>query len=617
MSSSGKYRKLTDIDHCLIRPDMWIGSTAIQDLEVYLPDASSRYTLQEAPVNPGFLKLFDEILSNSADEHKRSPKLNKIVVTVDTTQGRVTIYDNGGIPVEMHEEYGTWIPELIFSELKAGSNFDDTEDRLVAGTNGVGSTLTNIFSTMFKVRTCDGKSLFEQTFSNNMKSRTQPQVTTSRAAGFTEITYHPDLTRFSMSTIDETHLELMRKRCIDVAGSNPKLTVVFNGQEFKFPKFLPYCRLYVDDVILEESDNWSVGISASNGSFQQVSFVNGVETRDGGTHVDYIASQIVEYLREKVKKKHKIDLRPGEIRNHLMLFVKANIVNPRFSSQTKEKLIIESKSFGTSHTVSDRTLKLLMESELVKRILDWAEQKSLAEERKGLRELGKKLSKSRVAKLIDAKSRSDRKSCTLALFEGDSASSAFRKYRDPNFQGAFPLRGKFINVSEHPTSKVIQNQEVQDLLAAIGLRLDEPALDLRYGRILIYSDADPDGDSIAGLLVNFFAKFWPEMLDAGQVCRVMTPLVVAKKSSDKKWFYTATEFLEWTKTTDTSKWSIEYKKGLAALEDDEYREIIRAPKVFSLLLGDTGRKALEAWFGDDVTPRKEKILGAEIDREEV
>lgn len=617
MSNGKKYRKLTDIDHCLIRPDMWIGSTAVQELEVYLPDASSRYTLQQSPVNPGFLKLFDEILSNSGDEHKRNAKLNKIEVTVDTSSGRITVWDNGGIPVEMHPEYDTWIPELIFSELKAGSNFDDSEERLVAGTNGVGSTLTNIFSREFKVKTCDGKSTFEQTFSNNMRSRTQPSVTKTRGIGFTEISYLPDLARFSMEQIDEVHIELMRKRCIDVAGSNPKLTVSFNGQEYKFPKFLPYCRLYVDDILLEESENWSVGISASNGSFQQVSFVNGVETRDGGTHVDYIASQVVEHLREKVKKKHKVDLRPGEIRNHLMLFVKANIVNPRFSSQTKEKLIIESKSFGTSHTLSDRTLKLLMESEVIKRILDWAEQKSLAEERKGLRELGKKLSKSRVAKLIDAKSRTDRKSCTLALFEGDSASSAFRKYRDPNFQGAFPLRGKFINVSEHPTAKVMQNQEVQDLLAAIGLRLDEPATDLRYGRILIYSDADPDGDSIAGLLVNFFAKFWPEMLDNGKVCRVMTPLVVAKLGSNKKWFYTAAEFLEWTNSTDTAKWSIEYKKGLAALEDDEYKEIIKSPKAFSLSLGETGVKALEGWFGENVDFRKEKILGAEIEREEV
>jgi DNA topoisomerase-2 len=285
-------------------------------------------------------------------------------------------------------------------------------------------------------------------------------------------------------------------------------------------------------------------------------------------------------------------------------------VNPAFSSQTKEKMITEPREFGSKFEISEKTLKAILASEVVQRILDWAQQKALADERKQLRELNKNLAKGKVLKLIDAKTRNFRGQCTLALFEGDSASSAFRKYRNPNYQGAFPLRGKFVNVSEMPATKVIQNQEVKDLLAAMGLKLGEPPKDLRYGKILIYSDADPDGDSIAGLLINFFGRYWPEMIDQGQICRVMTPLVVAKKGSDVLSFYSASEFEVWQgKQKDIKKWDISYKKGLAALEDGEYKEIIQNPKMFSVTSGGELKSTLDAWFASDVAIRKQKILG--------
>ena len=530
-------------------------------------------------------------------------------VSVDPVVGSVKVWDNGGIPVVMHSEYDEWVPEMIFSNLKAGSNFNDDEERLVAGTNGVGSTLTNIFSKKFRIRTADKKNAFQQTFSGNMRERTPAKVLPWKE-GFTEIYFEPDLERFGMSAIDPDHVDMMRKRCIDLAACNPKLKVYFNDVEYKYPTFQDYCGLYYDNVIYEEADRWKIGIGPSSGSFTQVSFVNSVETRDGGTHVDYVMSQIVEWIRERIKKKHKVELRPAELKNHFFLFVQSDIVNPAFSSQTKEKMITEPREFGSKFEISEKTLKAIFASEVVQRILDWAQQKALADERKQLRELNKNLAKGKVLKLIDAKTRNFRGQCTLALFEGDSASSAFRKYRNPNYQGAFPLRGKFVNVSEMPATKVIQNQEVKDLLAAMGLKLGEPPKDLRYGKILIYSDADPDGDSIAGLLINFFGRYWPEMIDQGQICRVMTPLVVAKKGSDVLSFYSASEFEVWQgKQKDIKKWDISYKKGLAALEDGEYKEIIQNPKMFSVTSGGELKSTLDAWFASDVAIRKQKILG--------
>jgi DNA topoisomerase-2 len=605
-----KYRKLSDIEHVLLRPGMYCGSIKPKDEDVFLMNDEGKFVARPVTYNPAFMKIFDEIISNSVDEHRRNSKLNEIKVTVNAEDNSIVVWDNGGIPVVKHAEHDEWIPEMIFSNLKAGSNFNDDEERLVAGTNGVGSTLTNIFSLHFRVRTSDGKRAFQQIFSNNMTERTDPKILKWNS-GFTEIMFKPDLTRFGMEKIDETHIEMMRKRCIDLAACNPKMKISFNGTEYKFKSFNEYCNLYTNPVAYEEVPRWRIAISPSAGAFTQVSFVNSVETKDGGTHVDYVMAQILEWLRERVKKKHKIELRPAELKNHFTLYVQSDIVNPAFSSQTKEKLITESRDFGSQFKISEKTLKDIFNSEVVQRILDWAEQKALAEERKQLRELNKTISKEKVLKLVDAKSK-DRDTCTLSLYEGDSAMSAFRKFRNPQNQAAFPLRGKFINVTELTSTRVIQNQEVKDLLTAIGLRMGEPPAILRYGKILIYSDADPDGDSIAGLLINFFGRYWPELFDKHMICRVMTPLVVAKKGKEAISFYTNSEFEEWQeKIKDIKKWDVSYKKGLAALEDDEYKEIIQNPKMFAIDGGPALKMTLDTWFAGDSTPRKLKILGVD------
>ena len=142
------------------------------------------------------------------------------------------IRDNGGIPVVKHTVHDEWVPEMIFSNLKAGSNFDDSEDRLVAGTNGVGATLTNIFSVEFTIKTCDGKKEFLQTFRNNMRSKNEPTVKRKKTSGYTEISYLPDYAQFSLAGLDSDHIMLMKKRCTDLAACNPLLKVYFNKERF-------------------------------------------------------------------------------------------------------------------------------------------------------------------------------------------------------------------------------------------------------------------------------------------------------------------------------------------------------------------------------------------------
>ncbi len=613
-----KYQKLTDREHVLHRPYMYVGSTEPHSGENHLFDGS-QVTLEQVVYNPAFLKIFDEILSNSVDEHRKNSKLNEIRVTFNLDSGEITVWDNGGIPVKKHSKHKEWIPEMIFSNLKAGSSFDDSKDRNTAGTNGVGATLTNIFSTKFIVKTCDGTNKFEQTFTENMKKRSKPKISKA-TRGFTEITYYTDLPRFQMKVIDRNSYKILFKRCLDAAACNPKLKIkvytISNGSknlnEIKFRKFEDYIKLYVkeNEYFYEESKDWKIGFSKSLDGYKNTSFVNSVHTKDGGTHVDYITNQLISHLREMIKKKHKVDVKPNEIRNHLYIFIDSVIINPAFSSQTKEKLITEQSKFKTSHDVSEKIAKQVFKSEIIQSVLDWVERKRMAEERAELRKLNKNLSKGRVDKLIDAQLKGDRSKCVLGIYEGMSALSAVRKFRDTKMVGAYPLKGKFINVHELPNSKVIKNNEVVGLMGSIGLKLGESPDNLRYGKVYIYTDADPDGNSIAAQLINFFAKYWPEIFEMGIIYKVMTPLVVAKKGKDVKNFYTNLEFEEWLnkKSINSSSWNIEYKKGLAALEDNEYEEIIKNPKTLKLSFNKESKESLEDWFGKDSSPRKNKLL---------
>jgi len=613
MSIEKKYKKLDDITHILKRSGMYVGSIKLTTSNKYVFE-SGKFVPKQISYNPALIKIFDEILINSVDESKRKgSKLNIIKVKVDREGGSISVWDNGGIEVVKHGEYDEWIPEMVFSNLKAGSNFSDEEQRTTAGLNGIGSVLTNIFSKEFIVSTCDGKKIFYQKFKNNMREKESPIIKRSKE-NHTEITFYPDFEKFGLESIDNDHLKMIEKRVYDISGCNPNLQIYFNGELIKIKSFEDYIKFYVEDPIFESNkeSSWSIGISNSNGGFNQVSFVNSTETYDGGTHVDYILNQIISELRDFFQKKHKVDVKPSELKNHIFLFVNSTVVNPFFSSQTKEKLITEVKEFGFQYQVSDKTIKSILKSEIVQSILDWIDQKKIAEENKLARNLNKSLEKVKVDKMIDAKGK-ERWKCSINIFEGDSAAGAFRKYRDPNTMGSFSLKGKFINVSDISTQKLSQNDEAVNLMAAIGLKFGmEPDLrHLRYGRILILSDADVDGNSISALLINFFNKYWPGLFDRKMVYKVETPIVVATNLKDKKkkiMFYSQTEYNNWISSANPKLWEIKYKKGLSALVDDEYNEIINNPKLTLITKDDLSNNSLDIWFGKNSELRKEKII---------
>src|SRR5574344_761393 len=606
-----KYKKLTDIEHVLLRPGMYIGSIKPHTDNKWMIE-DGMMVQKEMTYNQGFLKIFDEIITNSVDESKRKDStLDTIKITIDKKSGFITVADNGGIPVVKHSIHKQYIPEMIFSNLKAGSNFDDTDDRYCAGTNGVGSTLTNIYSTVFIVKTADRKNSFEQTFTDNMRKRTTPKIKASKK-GYTEISYHADFEKFGLNSIDDVHYKLIEKRVYDIAACNPKMKIYLNGEMIKMKSFEDYIKMYTNSYIYDskKDGSWSIGISSSHNGFQQVSFCDSIDTFDGGSHVDYLLNQIIIKIREYFLKKHKTDIKPSEIKNHMFVFIDATVLNPSFSSQTKEKLITEQKDFGYDFNLTDKFINSILKSDIIDSILDWIQQKKIADENKLQRELNKKISKIKVEKLIDAKGR-NRTKCNLFIFEGDSAASSFRKYRNPQNQGAFLIRGKFINISDISIQKIIANQEAINLMASLGLKIGQKidVSSMRYRNVYITADADTDGDAISSLLINFFYRYWRDMFDMNMIYRILTPIVVAKslkKKNDKIYFYNQAEFDEWLKKSNVKEYVIDYKKGLAALSDDEYKEMIQNPKKLLITNDDMALKSLDVWFGKNTEKRKDK-----------
>lgn len=414
-----KYKILDPISHVLLRPQTYIGSNKLTTKENWVVNKDC-IVKEEVSYIPSFIKIFDEVITNSIDESKRKgSKLNTIKVDVSPKDNSITIWDNGGIPVIKHKEYKMYIPEVVFGNLMSGSNYDDTEDRTLAGLNGLGVKLTNIYSTELKLSSCDGKKSFKQVYSNNMRDRTKPVVKKAKK-NHTEVKYYPDLEKFGLKEIDKDHFKIIKKRVYDLAACNSNVKIYFNGDLIKINKFETYVGMYKNDFFYEtkRGSDWEIAVALSEEGFQQVSFANSTETYDGGTHVDYIMAQIVLEMRKYFKKKHKVDVKPSELKRHMFLFLNATVINPSFSSQTKEKLITESKEFGKEFEVSDKFIKKLLKSEIVDSVLDWIERKKNAKENKIQRDLNKKLSKIKVDKLIDSKGKK-RLNHSLGIFEGD------------------------------------------------------------------------------------------------------------------------------------------------------------------------------------------------------
>ena len=574
------YQELDEIEHVRRRIGIYAGSAARHDLECYVVDGDS-FAKKAHTAIPAFLKIFDEILSNACDEAKRNPDvLDTIQIQINKLTGEIIVEDNGtGIPVVVHKDNGKYIPEMIFGSLRAGSNFSDHEDASLIGTNGVGSTICAILSTSFTVETADGKKAYKQTFSNGLRDKTEPAIRSSLRR-FTRIRYTPDYAYFNMAGLDDSHFHLMEKMVYDAAACTPNVTFTFNGKKVNFTVFSDYVSMYAPTHVFEESEDWKIAVSPNPDGYEQISFVNGVNTYNGGTHVDYITNQICNRVREFLKSKHKIDVKPADVKAHMRVFVSARINRPRFSSQTKENMVSPVSDWKTSHTVSDKFIAQVTKSELVQSIIDWVEARDQAKQRAEERDANKnKVSIKTIPKFHDATT-TNRSQAVLFLAEGDSSLGGILGCRDAKLQGVFPLKGRPINVCAKSMKEVRANEEFERVRNIIGLKYGEPAVieKLNFGKIVIASDQDLFGASIAGLVLNMFYRLWPELVENGIIYRLLTPIVIVGKGKKAKEFFTMQEFEDWRAANPDNKESYRFLKGLGSNTSEQFKKYLADDK---------------------------------------
>jgi DNA topoisomerase II len=608
---SEQYQKLTQLEHIIRRPDTYIGSVERSERQMWVFNQEQDcMEFREVSYVPGIFKIFDEVLVNAADNKQNDKNQDYIKVRIDQEKGQISVENNGrGIPIEIHSKERIYIPEMIFGHLLTGSNYDDDEQKVTGGRNGYGAKLCNIFSTRFTVETASAKhkKRYTQTWTSNMSKMGEAEIEDQKGEDYTKVTFQPDFAKFGMTGMDDDLQALFVRRVYDLAGAVKGVKVYLNGKLLPVQKFEKYCELYTQAIkrergeeaagdsnnILFETpkdkdakDRWQVGFAVSDGSFQQVSFVNSVSTTSGGTHVNYIADQIVTKLIDIVKKKNKGGpvLKPNQIRNHIFLFVNAQIVNPAFTSQTKEQLTTKTSQFGSKFQISDDFMKKIAKTEVINNILHFAQQKADQILKKSD---GSKRSRMNNPKLVDANKAGTRDGwrCTLILTEGDSAKGlamAGRSMVSPDHFGVFPLRGKILNVRDASIDQISKNAEIQNIKSFLGLQHKKVYTDtkgLRYGHLMIMTDQDHDGSHIKGLLINFLQVQYPSLLKIdGFLTEFITPIVKTYKGDPKeptkqKAFFTMPEYLEWKEAHKHEKgWEHKYYKGLGTSTSNDAKE---------------------------------------------
>ena len=603
------YKKHTHHQHILELPDTYVGSTKTNEEVRWLFDGI-KMVYKRIKFNPGLYKIFDEIVVNARDEFVRSTMtagmtpIKRIDISVTNKDGDCIISvenDGDGIPIEENAE-GVMIPEMIFGQLLTSSNYDKTEQKVVGGRNGYGGKVSNILSKLFTIdikNPASGKQ-YTQSWYNNMFQVEKPSIkkTTSKT-GFVKVTFIPDQARFhgafNEAGVIEDMFSVFYTRTIELAGLVGKdAKVTWNGAVIASNTFEKYIKLFLRDGMTgfayeQCGPRWEVGAILASHLYsdeeelteeKHISFVNGINTKKGGKHVETVTRKVLTDFCDLAKTK-KVEIKPGQLKNAVVLFVNSTIVNPSFDSQSKEYLSTPAAEFGSRPEYSGKLITSLMKLGLLEEAKHVLEAKSLRDVKKTD---GKKRTVLRgITKLEDALLAGTAKSgeCTLILTEGDSAAtSAISGLKEVGRErwGVFPLKGKLLNVRDITIQKFNANEELTTIKKILGLEQGKKykdASELRYGRVMVMADQDHDGSHIKGLLMNLFHAEWPGLMQSGFLCTLMTPILKATKGKTVLSFYSIPEFQAWKDTLGPSGLAgckIKYYKGLGTSTPLEARE---------------------------------------------
>ena len=606
-----KYQKHTHHQHILELPDTYVGSTQTNEETRWVYDVSStKMVWRKLNFNPGLYKIFDEILVNARDEYVRSittaemTPIKHIGISVTSNDENDTIIsvenDGDGITIEEDKETKVMIPELIFGHLLTSSNYDKSEEKIVGGKNGYGSKCTNILSKLFTVdikNPASGKQYSQSWYDNMFKVEKASIKKYTGSKGCVKVTFIPDRTRFkgafSPAGIIDDMIAVFHTRVVELAALVGKdVKVTWNGAVIASNTFEKFIKLFLRDGMTgfayeECGPRWEVGAILARHLYsdeeelpedKHISFVNGINTKKGGKHVETVTRKVLTDFCDVAKTK-KVDIKPGQLKNSVVLFINSTIVNPSFDSQSKEFLTTSATAFGSRPDYSGKLTQNLVKLGLLEEAKYLLAAKNLREAKKTD---GKKHSVIRgMTKLEDAlwAGTAKSKECTLILTEGDSAAtSAISGLKEVGREkwGVFPLRGKLLNVRDITIQKFNANEELTAIKKILGLEQGKSyksVTELRYGRVMVMADQDHDGSHIKGLLMNLFHAEWPGLMRDGFLCTLLTPILKAFKGKSAISFYSMPEFNKWkAETASMSGWKIKYYKGLGTSTPAEARE---------------------------------------------
>lgn len=617
-----KYKELTETEHVLLRPGMYVGSVKPELSTQFVFDYKDQTMVQkEVEYVPAMLKLIDEVVSNSCDEYRRKDNLGltqlNVTIMKDDT---IVIEDNGGIPVVKHKEAGIMVPQLIFGRMRTSSNYNDEEDRTGLGTNGVGSSLTNIFSSHFGIMTDDGKKRWLGNWRNNMSEFYGEKIEKSSKKNHgTRTTFHLDFSRFEgVEHLDRSFKDIILTRCINAAAANPGLVVKYKDDdvcgEYCYKNFKDYIDLYrnyltLKDCIEYKDDDKCVYVYPDGNI--NVGFVNG-GICNKGTHIKALHQFINASISEFLKKKDKIDVLPRQVDGNYSMFCDLTISNPSYDSQTKECLTTPVEKFykddSKKFEVSQKFLDQVMKSDIIENVRDWYKKKCEAEDQRAIRKINREISKGlkRPDKFITCTSKKKQEK-QLWIFEGDSAKAAFRNCRDPHTQAGYIMRGvPKSSWNESPTN-IMKNEVYNDLVTILGLKFgnDFNINDLKFGKIVISSDMDNDGHHIAGILLAFF-NHWPELYEKGIVVRSISPIIVAHKNKLTKNFYNIDDYKK--EESKLKGWTFKFTKGLGGLNNAESKEMYLNPRFQVFRKDDLAESMMKKWFTKDDSDTRKQLL---------
>ena len=616
-SLSEQYQQKTDKEHILDNPDTYIGSIENVDSMMWVyDDDTNKIVYREIEYIPGLYKLFDEGIVNCRDHVIRminSPILAKKFVTyINTTiseDGTIVMENDGnGIDVAKHPEYDIWIPEMIFGHLRTSTNYNKNEKRIVGGKNGFGFKLVLIWSTYGKIETIDHiRGLkYVQEFGQNLDIIHLPTITKvpTTTKPYTRVTFKPDFNRFGIQGLTPDMVALLKKRIYDIGAvtdhSIKKVKINYNNILSPIKNFQNYIDLYLGSkdttkrIYEHHEERWEYAVAISpTHEFMQVSFVNGICTFKGGKHIDYISGQIIRKLADYIEKKKKIKINNSAIKEQLFLFLRCDIENPSFDSQTKDFMNTPSNKFGSSCSVTDSFIERVAKMGVMEVACNLTEVKEnkLAKKTDG----SKTKSIRGIPNFIDANfsGTANSKDCILILCEGLSALSGIVSgltSDDRNVIGIYPLKGKLLNVRGEQLKKIAENKEINDIKKILGLEsgkeystIQDVHQYLRYGKIMYMTDQDLDGSHIKGLCINMFHSEWSSLVKIpGFISFMNTPILRAKKGSQVKLFYNDGEYNEWKNTFGENGpigWTIKYFKGLGTSTSAEFKNYFENKKI--------------------------------------